>query len=119
VRKETLLGARFLLVAAATTEAGVEFLGFDRVEKRYCLQGIAGGERSLFFFHPAGVDRGLNGANDQTRAEFFGKRIAICDGLREVVAGVHMKQRKRNFRGPEGFRRQVGHHDRILAAREE
>ena len=116
MREKALLGTGLLLVAAAATETCIEFLSFNRIEQRHGLEGIAGGKGAFLLFHAARIDGCLHGSDHQTRAEFFRKSVAIFNGLGEVVAGVHMEQRKWNFCRPESLTGQMSHHDRILTA---
>ena len=118
VRKEALLGAGLFLITAAATEAGVEFVLLDGVEKGNGLKLVAGGIGALLLFHAALVDRVLDEADHEPGSEFFGKGIAVVERLLEIMSGVHMQEQERNFRRPERLRREVGHDDGILAARE-
>ena len=118
VRKEALLGAGLFLITAAATEAGVEFVLLDGVEKGNGLKLVAGGVGPLLLLHAALVDRVLDEADHEPGSEFFGKGIAVVERLLEIMSGVHMQEQERNFRRPERLRREVGHDDGILATRE-
>ena len=65
------------------------------------------------------LDRVFDRADDQALAQFGHARVAEGDHFVEVVAGVDVHQREREFTGPEGLFGQAQQHHRVLAAREQ
>ena len=89
---------------------------FDRVEQRDGLQLVAAGVVAFFFLHTTIVDGLLHEADGQRRADLLHEPVAVFHGLREIVAGVHVKQREGQLRRIERFACEPGHDDGILAA---
>ena len=119
-RKEyTLLGPGLVLVAAAATEDGIEAVLLDRVQERDALEPVADGLRARILGDPAGVDRRLDGADDELGAQLGDPAVPVVDDLGEVVAGVDVHQREGEPGGPEGLLGDLQHHRGVLAAGEE
>ena len=114
-----LLGPGLVLVAAPTAEHRVEAVLLDGVEKGDALEPVPDGLGTRVLGDPAGVDRGLDGTDDQLGAELGDPAVPVVEDLAEVVAGVDVHERERDPGGPEGLLRDLQHHRGVLAAREE
>ena len=119
VREEAFLGACLLLVAPCAADGRVEAVLLDGVEQRGGLQLVAAGVVARLLAHLPCVNRFLNAAHYQARAESRHQLVAVGDGLGKVVAGVDVQKRKRDAGRIEGLARQMRHHYRVFAAREE
>ena len=64
------------------------------------------------------VDAVLHQRDLQIRPNRLHELIPVNEGLREIVPGVHMKQRERQAGRVESLPGQPGHDDRVLAAGE-
>ncbi len=121
-REDALLGAGLLFVAAGAAHQRVELVLADGFQQRHGLGRVA---RIGFLAqaHGAALDRVLDMAHHQARAQLSHALVAEGDHFRIVVAGVDMHQRERQLdlavAQAEGLQRQVQHHDRVLAAREQ
>ena len=104
--QDALLGAGALLVAAGTTEGGVEPAGLQRVQQGAGLLPVARRARSRVG-HPAAVDGLLHRADDQLVAVLVEPTVAEFDDLVEVVAGVDVQHRKRQRERPKCLLRQA------------
>ena len=116
-REHPLLGPCLLLVAARTTQQGVETVLLDGLEQHLRLQPVAGLTRALV--HPALVDRLLDRADDEPESQFLDALVAERKHLVEVVAGVDVDDRERNAGRPERLLGQAEHHAGVLASGEE
>ncbi len=119
VGEEALFRPGFFLVATATAERGIVLARFEAFEERDRLQPVAAGEGAGFLDHFSFVDGLLHRGDHELRAEIFDEAVAVFHGLGKIVPSVHVHQRKRQLGRPEGFFRQVGHNDGILAAGEQ
>ena len=112
-----LLGATLLLVAARTPESGVETTLGQAIQQGTRLQGTAAVLRA----HAPGAHAASNGVlvavDDEFRADLARIRIPKLDHLRELVAGVHVQERKRNLAREKGFLGKPQHDTRIFADR--
>jgi hypothetical protein len=114
--QDALLGPRPLLVAPGAAEGGLEAVLLERVEERHRLEPVARGARAGLLDHAALVDRVLDGCHDQLGADLLDHLVAVLEDLREVVARIHMHDRKRKRGGPEGLAGEVKEDRRVLAA---
>src|SRR5205814_5380641 len=69
VGEKPLLRASFLFVAPSTAEQGVNAQFIDRVDERDALQHVAACVRTRLFVTTAAINRILNIANEQLRAD--------------------------------------------------
>src|SRR5690606_31921567 len=115
VGEKAFFGTCFFFIAASPADGAIDFMFFDSVEEGGDLKGIAGGIFSSFFCNASVVDRFLYRSYEELYAEVFYELIAESDSFREIVTGVHMQQRKRNFTGIEGFFCQVSNQDGVFS----
>jgi hypothetical protein len=113
--KYSFLGAGLFLITPGTTDAGIEFQFFDRVEQGYCLQNISAGIFTRLFFHLSLVDRILHITNNELHTRVFSKPVAKADGLGKVVACIYMQHGKWHPCREKSFAGQVHQRNGILA----
>ena len=87
--------------------------------KRDRLEPVARGIVAGLLLDPPGVDRGLDGGDDEPLAELRDPAIAEVQRLGEVVAGVDVDDREREAARPEGLLGEAQQDDGILAAAEQ
>ncbi len=117
--EHALLGARLLLVPARAAEHGVEpaLPGSPAAasSSATCSGWRVAGVRD----DAAGVDVVLHAGDHQPQAHVGDDPVAELEHLVEVVPGVHVQHRKRQWCRPERACRDVQHHHRVLAAGEQ
>ena len=91
MRKETLLGTGFLLIAACSADCCVELVFLDGIEQGGRLQTVAAGIVTRLLLDAPRVDRLLHGADDELGSEFADEVVAILDRLPEVVPGIYVE----------------------------
>ncbi len=111
-----LLGAGLLLVAAGTTERGVELVLPDGAQQREGLHRVA---RRDGLDDPARVDVVLHLGDHQAHPGLRDQLVAGGKHLVEVVPGVDVHHGERQPARPERLDRQVQHDDGVLAAGEQ
>src|SRR5579864_3074669 len=117
-RKDAFLRARFLLVAARATDAGIESEFRDRIEEGHGLRRVAALIGALETDAPA-IDRILHRPDDEPLAELCGDPVAELDHLGKIVPRIDMEQRKGKPARPERFFGEPQENRRILAARKQ
>ena len=114
-RKDTFLGTRFLLVAAGSTEGGIEFVFVKSMKQGLCLHQVGMylatvGERSY-----AGTESIHVAFHNQFPAMFGGIFVAELQHLLKLPFRVDVHQRERRTSGCKGLFGQTYHYRRILA----
>src|SRR5690606_37732860 len=113
--EDALLGTRLFFLAPRPANAGIKTELLDGFEHRNGLDDIT--LVVLVTQHLAATtDRVFDLAHDQPLAELQRSRIAKCDDLVEVMAGVDMQQRKGKAARTKGFLGETQQHDGILSA---
>ena len=117
-REDSLLRARFFLVAAGAAYTAVEAEFFDRIEQRHGLMAVAAFVEPREQHAPA-RDRILDRAHYQPLAQLCRAPIAKRDHFRKIVPCVDVQQWEWKRPGAESLFREAQEHQRILAAGEE
>ena len=117
-REHALLGARLLLVAPRRRRTARRSRCFSAASSSTGVW-IRLREPLGSSLHQAALDRVLDRGDDQLQAELLDPAVAVGEDLREVEAGVDVHHRERDPRRGERLAREVEHHDRVLAAREQ
>ena len=112
MRENTLFRTGFFLVTTRSATCGIEFILGKSVQKRYRLELVAAGIETCLLFHLSFVDGVLHITYNEVCAKLLDQVIPVCQGLREVVPGIDMHQRERNFRRIEC----LCQYNRVLAA---
>jgi hypothetical protein len=115
-RKDAFFRARFFFIATCAADAGVELVFGDCFQQRHCLRCVARIGIGIAQAHGAALHRILDVADNQAFAEFSRALVAEGDDFVEVVTGIDVHQREREFARAERLLRQAEHHDGILAA---
>ncbi len=113
-RQYALLRPRTLLIAPRAPERAIEPMLCDRVQKRHGLQAVARSAWTCLIDDPPLVDRVLHARHDQPLADLRDPPVTELNRLGEVVARVHMHDRKREAPRTKRLLRQPQQNDRVL-----
>ena len=87
---DSLLGTGLLFITSGSAAGCIELVFCQCIQQSDCLEFVSAGIETGLLLYFTFVNRVLDIAYDEVSAEFLHEVIAICDGLREVVACVNM-----------------------------
>ena len=89
---------------------------FDGVDEGRRLEAVAACVGASFFLDFAGIDGGLNTADDEAGAKVVDEVVSELNRFREVVSRVDVDQRHGDAAWGKGFGCKVSHHNAILSS---
>src|SRR3984885_1065664 len=116
--EDPLLGPGLVLITTCAAKGGIEPVCVDGIEQRRRLQAIPRGNRPRVSHSPL-VDGVLHACHNEAGAFRFHLSVPVLEYFGEVVPGVHMQHRERDFARFERLGGQMQQDSRILAPAEE
>jgi hypothetical protein len=108
-------GSRTFLVPAGAAECGVESPAFESVEQSSGLQAVSRSAGLGRLLHSTLVDRILNGSNQKCVPALLDSAVAKFDDFLEIVTGVDVKDREREWGGSKRLLGESKQDYRVLA----